>query len=84
MLDNLINTELLQALTDHAFQEDQSMRHLLAFPARMGGLAIPVLSKVAQEEHNASRRITEPFVNIIAPGIRAMECGPILEAVAET
>ena len=84
VLDNLINTELLQALTGHAFQEDQSMRHLLAFPARMGGLAIPVLSKVAQEEHNASRRITAPFVNIIAPGIRAMECGPILEAVAET
>ena len=84
VLDNLINTELLQALTGHAFQEDLSMRHLLAFPARMGGLAIPVLSKVAQEEHNASRRITASFVNIIAPGIRAMECGPILEAVAET
>ena len=59
----MVNFDLLLALTGHEFTPGQPEKVLLPFPARLGGLAIPVVSKIAEEEHSGSLRVTEPVVN---------------------
>ncbi len=68
-LDNLINTALLPAFTGREFTQAQAERTLLSLPARLGGLAIPVLTNIVTEEYRASGRVTEPLVNLIAPNL---------------
>ena len=65
VLDNIIDMELLPALASRGFTTDQPERTLLPLPARMGGLAIPVMEKTALSEHSASLRITGPIVDLI-------------------
>ena len=64
-LDDLINTSLLPAFTGSEFANDQPKRRLLSLPALLGGLAIPVISNIVLDEHSASKRITQPLVDLM-------------------
>ena len=81
-LDEIINTEFLPALAGREFANEEPDRILLSLPARLGGLAVPILSSPSAlaEEFDTSRRITQPLVDLIVP------CDPVLEVstVAKT
>ena len=66
-LDDFINTSLLPALTGREFVNDQPERTLLSLPARVGGLAIPVVRNISSDEHLVSKRITQSLVDLIVP-----------------
>ena len=64
----MINRELLPALTGREFTEEQPERILISLPARLGGLAIPVLRTSAADEYLSSWKVTGPVVDMIATG----------------
>ena len=67
-MDALISDELLQALFGCGVPETQGARALMELPARCGGIALPILSRMAPIEHSASMHVTQPLVDmIIAP-----------------
>ena len=63
-MDDCIRKELLPALTGHEMPQDSPLRELLFFPARFGGLAVPVLSATAPFQRQASVRVTKPLVDL--------------------
>ena len=65
-LDDLLNTALLSALTGRTFHSSEPERVLLSLPARLGGLAIPIMGNITLDEHLASQRVTRPVVDLIA------------------
>ena len=68
-LDEVINQELLSALLGKSIPDVSPTRSLLSFPARLGGIAVPVVGKIAAGEHEASRKITAPLVRMLVWGI---------------
>ena len=64
-LDDVINLNLLPALTGRQFTCDSAERQLLTLPVRLGGLAVPVMSAIISHERAASRRVTKPLVDLI-------------------
>ena len=85
VLDSVINESLLPALTGRDFRSDEPVRSLIALPARMGGLAIPVIGDIAHDEYTSSKKITEPLVNMIASvtsgetAAQDLEASPVLQ-----
>ena len=67
-LEDVISRELLPALTGREFTEEQPERILISLPARLGGLAIPVLRTSAADEYLSSWKVTGPVVDMIATG----------------
>ena len=68
-LDEVINQELLPALLGKSIPEVSPTRCLLSLPARLGGIAVPVVGKIAAGEHEASRKITAPLVRMLVRDI---------------
>ena len=66
-MDDVILREFIPSLLGHEVAEESSLREILAFPARFGGLAIPVLSAIAEQEHAASLQVTAPMVQLTVP-----------------
>ena len=66
-LDDAINSKLLPALTGRQFTCDSAERKLLTLPARLGGIAFPVMSDIVCSEREASKRQTKPFDDLISP-----------------
>ena len=63
-LDHIINTKFLPAITEgHEFSEDE--RQLISLPVRLGGLGIPVFSKICATEHENSKCISAQLSNEI-------------------
>ncbi len=62
-LEDTIRSEFLPFITGHPPPND-SMRKLLALPARLGGLGIPDASSRSEDEFNASIKITTPLINL--------------------
>ena len=85
VLDSVINESVLPALTGRDFRSDELVRSLIALPARMGGLAIPVIDDIAHDEYTSSKKITEPLVNMIASvtsgetAAQDVEASPVLQ-----
>ena len=63
-LDDVINKELIPAIlgTDTFSPAD---RELFSLPLRYGGLGMPVLSGIAEEEYLMSKRLTAPLTTIM-------------------
>ena len=63
-LDDVINKELIPAIlgTDTFSPVD---RELFSLPLRYGGLGMPVLSGIAEEEYLMSKRLTAPLTTIM-------------------
>ena len=70
-VDDVLNTVLLPTLLGHNVSGSGSFRELLAMAVRFGGLAIPVLSSMARQEHDASIRTTAPLIRLELPGYAA-------------
>ena len=68
MMDAVIDEEVIPALMGKGFPVDSPERELLSFPARCGGLAIPVLRNLAQGEFDSSVAVTEPLVQLLLTG----------------
>ena len=66
-LDDAINSKLLPALTGRQFTCDSAERKLLTMPARLGGIAFPVMSDIVCSEREASKRQTKLFADLISP-----------------
>ena len=64
-LDQIIDTAFLPAITGGGFDPSRPLRTLLTLPARLGGLAIPVLHETSLDEHRASLTVTQPLVEMI-------------------
>ena len=63
-LDHIINTKFLPAITEgHEFSEDE--RQLISLPVRLGGLGIPVFSKICATEHENSKCMSAQLSNEI-------------------
>ena len=71
MIDKIINTEFLPAMTGREFTADQPERRLHALPARLGGMAIPVMGPTVTKEHSASLHITQPIVDLVINPVTA-------------
>ena len=68
-LDQAIDSHLLPQFTgQQSISATSSVRRLLSLPTRHGGMSIPVISIMAEQEHTASLYITQPFVDLVAPG----------------
>ena len=63
-LDQTINDKLLPALLGQP-AVSENLRRVFALPARVGGLGIPVLQEVANEEFQTSLRVTAPLVTLM-------------------
>jgi len=63
-LDRVIRDKLLPALTGQLSISD-SERKLFALPARDGGLTIPVLSEISEDEFQTSMRMTAPLATLM-------------------
>ena len=66
VLDQLINEQLLPALTGHEFSSSGSQRTLFSLPAGLGGLALPVVSELVPDEYISSKNSTAPLRELIA------------------
>ena len=64
-LDHIINTTLLPAFTGCDFDSSQPERILLSLPARLGGLAVPIVQDIAKDEHTSSITVTQPLGDVI-------------------
>ena len=63
-LDYVINTKFLPAITEGPeFSEEE--RQLISLPVRLGGLGIPVFSKICAAEHENSKCIKAQLSNEI-------------------
>ena len=63
-LDRTINEKFLPALLGMASVPD-NIRKVFALPARLGGLGIPVLQEIADEELQISLRVIAPLVMLM-------------------
>ena len=61
--DDVIRLELLPELSNSIVPEVD--RHICSLPLRHGGLGIPILSKIAESQFEASQAITLPLVIIM-------------------
>ena len=75
-LDEVIDSHLLPALMGHHVSAGSAERELLSFPARYGGLAVPVLSAIAQQEFEASCKVTAPVVHLMTSMEQALNDTP--------
>ena len=64
-LDEALDYHFLPALLGQGMAADSSLRKLLSLPTRFGGLAIPMVAKSAEADHQASLAITASMVNLI-------------------
>ena len=60
LLDNVLRTDLLPALTNHPPPNDLECA-LFDLPARLGGLGIRLPSRHAEREHQCSQLMTAPL-----------------------
>jgi hypothetical protein len=63
-IDNIINTEFLPAITDGR-QLSRDDRKLLALPARLGGLGIPILVDLCSIEYENSEQVCQDLTQKI-------------------
>ena len=63
-LDDIIDNKLIPALTEGQIISHED-RKLLSIPVRLGGLGIPIFSKVCEEEYHNSRKATVNLVKKI-------------------
>ena len=61
-LDDIMSNSFLPTLFDCIVTDNE--RLLLKLPVRLGGLGIPILSEVAREYFESSKKITAPLVTI--------------------
>ena len=71
--DGTINSSLIPALLAVGVPSGSTERELLSLPARHGGLALPVLAKLASSEYSTSVVITEPLVRLLLTGHYGMD-----------
>ena len=62
-LDDVISNNSLPTLLDSIVTDNE--RSLLQLPVRLGGLGIPILSEIAREHFESSKKITAPLVTIM-------------------
>ena len=62
-LDDVISNNFLSTLLDSIVTDNE--RSLFQLPVRLGGLGIPILSEVASEHFESSKKITAPLVTIM-------------------
>ena len=67
-VDIAIDTSLIPSLLGVSVPSGSTERELLPLPARHGGLALPVLAKLASSEYTTSAAITEPLVQLLMTG----------------
>ena len=74
VLDDIINTSLLPAFIGHELNDDDPERTLISLPARLGGMAIPIIHKTSFEEYSTSVQVTHPVVNLITTSSIETDC----------
>ena len=62
-LDDTISNNFLPTLLDSIVTDNE--RSLFQLPVRLGGLGIPILSEIAREHFESSKKITAPLVTIM-------------------
>ena len=62
-LDDVISDNFLPTLLDSIVTDNE--RSLFQLPVRLGGLGIPILSEIAREHFESSKKITDPLVTIM-------------------
>ena len=62
-LDDVISNNFLPALLDSIVTDNE--QSLFQLPVRLGGLGIPILSEIAREHFESSKKITAPLVTIM-------------------
>ena len=63
-LDHIINTKFLPAVTE-GHQLSTHERELLSLPVRLGGMGIPILSKICEKENANSKLLCESLIDDI-------------------
>ena len=63
-LDDVISNTFLPTLLD-SIVTDNELESLFQLPVRLGGLGIPILSKIVREHFQSSKKITAPLVTIM-------------------
>ena len=62
-LDDVISNNLLPTLLDSIVTDNE--QSLFQLPVRLGGLGIPILSEIAREHFESSKKVTAPLVTIM-------------------
>ena len=62
-LDDVISNNFLPTLLDSIITDNE--RSLFQLPVRLGGLGIPILSEIAREHFESSKKSTAPLVTIM-------------------
>ena len=62
-LDDIISNKFVPTLLDSIVTDNE--RSLFQLPVRLGGLGIPILSEIAREHFESSKKITAPLVTIM-------------------
>ena len=62
-LDDVISNNFLPTFLDSMVTDNE--RSLFQLPVRLGGLGIPILSEIAREHFESSKKITAPLVTIM-------------------
>ena len=62
-LDDVISNNFLPTFVDSIVTDNE--RSLFQLPVRLGGLGIPILSEIAREHFESSKKITAPLVTIM-------------------
>ena len=68
-MDHVIDQKLIPALTEN-HRCSTNERTLLSLPVRLGGLGIPILSEIAEEEFKNSQEMTTELVNNIVNQVK--------------
>ena len=63
-LDNIINTEFIPAITGGITCSNEE-RKLISLPVKLGGLGIPIFSKIADREYEYSQMISDDLARKI-------------------